>query len=375
MTDSQMETKNLVVVGMNRPRLNKIMALVEERQQESSLEAMREAELQEAMMSTTTRLSVELIPCLAAMGSYDDENGQSIRYLSNVVYHDGSPMTTYFDDPSFRDNLDSVLLVGYEWHAKDDEKILGYFQANQLETSVQCVAPNPTYDNLQQEMEAFKELDEEVKQRCLVDGSMGPAKMAKHIVDSIYQIKKTRVDKIQREKEETERAAAASAAESIATSTNKDQQPQQHEPADPSRPRYACRMCRIILFGENHLAQDHVQNRHTFKKMNHHRSTPTAATCQSLFCSDDVLQWLSPSGEDIEGKLTCPRCSHKIGHWKWAGAQCSCGTWVTPAIQIPVSKVDVVTPPRLSTTAVNDETTELMAGVVVNPTIEPSNIQ
>lgn len=26
------------------------------------------------------------------------------------------------------------------------------------------------------------------------------------------------------------------------------------------------------------------------------------------------------------------------------GAQCSCGTWLTPAIQVPLSKVDIVNP-------------------------------
>jgi hypothetical protein len=376
MTEVEMETKYLVVVGMNRPRLNKIMSLVEERRQSAAILITTDEEDGDSS-SSVTPLSVKLVPCLAAMGSYADENGNSVRYLSNVVYHDGSPMTTYFDDPSFRENLDSVLLVGYEWQANDDDmdKIQGYFKANQLEISVQCVLPDPKFDNLQDEMEAFKGLDDDVKEQCLVDGSMGPAKMAKAIVDSIYQIKKVKVDSSKREKEEAKRAVESTTAthddeeESSSSSSSKQERKPQHDPADPSRPRYACRMCRTILFGENHLAQDHIQNRHSFNKMNHHtsngiRSTP-AATCQSIFCSDDVLQWLSPSGEDIEGKLACPRCSHKIGHWKWAGAQCSCGTWVTPAIQIPASKVDVVAP------AHENAATELV-GRVVNPIILPS---
>jgi dual specificity phosphatase 12 len=357
MTDVEMETKYLVVIGMNRPRLNKIMALVDEGQS---------AEI-EARDSVAT-LCVKLVPCLAAMGSYADENGNSVRYLSNVVYHDGSPMTTYFDDPSFRETLDSVLMVGYEWQTNGDkDKIEAYFKANQLEISVQCVNPNKEFDNLQDEMEAFKALDDDAKQQCLVDGSMGPAKMAKAVVDSIYQIKKVKADAIRRDKEEADiqRAVESTPATNDEAEESKQEHKPQHDPADPTRPRYACRMCRTILFGENHLAQDHIQNRHTFKKMNQY-STP-ANNCQSLFCSDDVLQWLSPSGEDIEGKLTCPRCSHKIGHWKWAGAQCSCGTWVTPAIQIPASKVDVVAP------VPTNAGTGLVG--VINPIILPSDSQ
>jgi len=330
------ETKFLVVIGMNRPRLHKITALVEERQS--------------AAVAVEAPLRVSVVPCLAAMGSYEDENGNSVRYLSNVVYHDGSPMTIYFDDETFRENLHSALLVGYEWHDGDDDKIRGYFQANQLEiSSVECVKPNAAFENLQDEMEAFKNLDEEAKQRGLLDGTMGPGKMAKAIVDVIHHIQNSKAEEVQRQNEEAERAAHL-LAEAEATSSAADESPvptqPQHEPADQDRPRYACRMCRTILFGENHLAQDHVQNRHSFKKaMNGgKRATTPAAACQSIFCSDDVLQWLSPSGQDIEGKLTCPRCSHKIGHWKWAGAQCSCGTWVTPAIQIPVSKVDIIAP-------------------------------
>ena len=212
----------------------------------------------------------------------------------------------------------------------DDEKIKVYFQAmTLLETvAVKCVEPNPGFDNLQEEMDAFRGLvDDKIKE------SMGPAKMAKIIIDSINQIRKRKADMVLREKE---KAAAKTQADVL--EKQRHNQPPTPEPADPNRPRYACRMCRTILFGQNHLAPEHIQNRHSFKKLS---QTP-AASCQSFFCSEDVLQWLSPSGEDIEGKLTCPRCSHKIGHWKWAGAQCSCGTWVTPAIQIPASKVDVV---------------------------------
>lgn len=329
MTHEEGTNKYLVVVGMNRPKLNKIISLVDERQTNRS-------------MDEQLSLSVTVVPCLAAMGSYNDANGNSVRYLSNVIYHDGSPMTKYFDDESFRDNLDSVLLVGYEWQDKDDEKIKGYFLANQLDVPIKSVDPNPEFQSLHEEMEAFKILDDETKNVCLTNGSMGPGKMAKAIIDAVIQIETSKTEENQQELEEAAQEVEHQPEETEKVDTTSAALSNRPEPADPNRPRYACRICRTILFGENHLAQDHVQNLHSFKKPG---STPSAL-CQSLFCSDEVLQWLSPSGEEIEGRLTCPRCSHKIGHWKWAGAQCSCGTWVTPAIQIPSSKVDVVAPAR-----------------------------
>lgn len=46
--------------------------------------------------------------------------------------------------------------------------------------------------------------------------------------------------------------------------------------------------------------------------------------------------------EGIEGKLTCPnaKCGGRLGSFNWSGSQCSCGSWVVPAIQVVASKVD-----------------------------------
>jgi hypothetical protein len=33
----------------------------------------------------------------------------------------------------------------------------------------------------------------------------------------------------------------------------------------------------------------------------------------------------------------------QIGSWNWAGSQCSCGQWVAPAMQFPMSKVKTLT--------------------------------
>ena len=46
--------------------------------------------------------------------------------------------------------------------------------------------------------------------------------------------------------------------------------------------------------------------------------------------------------EGIEGKLICPnpKCKSRLGSFNWSGSQCSCGSWVVPAVQIVASKVD-----------------------------------
>lgn len=42
---------------------------------------------------------------------------------------------------------------------------------------------------------------------------------------------------------------------------------------------------------------------------------------------------------DTSGKFSCPKCNNRIGSYAWSGAQCACGTWVTPAVMVTLSKV------------------------------------
>jgi hypothetical protein len=150
---------------------------------------------------------------------------------------------------------------------------------------------------------------------------------------------------------------------STSTSTTNDTDPVLEEAPkrkptlmiDTSLPIFACRICRTPLLDQSHLAEGHVQNLHSFRR-SVAGANPKALQrhpCQSLFCDESVLQWLSSSSSSasssyttlvLEGRLSCFKCSNKLGHWKWTGSQCSCGTWVVPAIQIPLSKVDIILP-------------------------------
>jgi dual specificity phosphatase 12 len=45
---------------------------------------------------------------------------------------------------------------------------------------------------------------------------------------------------------------------------------------------------------------------------------------------------------DNGGKILCKKCNNKLGEYLPKGTQCSCGSWVVPAVQIIKSKVDKI---------------------------------
>jgi len=135
---------------------------------------------------------------------------------------------------------------------------------------------------------------------------------------------------------------------------------------DPKKPRYACRICREILFGQDDLEDPpHTKQRHSFgySKVKNFKGLQQQQQfkCQSYFLHSP-LHWMVMKntndhggehngeiescdyGGTNEGKIICFNCRCKLGQWNWSGAQCSCGTWVVPAIQINCSKVDLIAP-------------------------------
>ena len=59
--------------------------------------------------------------------------------------------------------------------------------------------------------------------------------------------------------------------------------------------------------------------------------------CSSYFV--DRMDWMGEMDAN-EGKIACPKCKGKVGKYFWSGVQCSCGAWITPAIQVAKAKVD-----------------------------------
>jgi dual specificity phosphatase 12 len=65
--------------------------------------------------------------------------------------------------------------------------------------------------------------------------------------------------------------------------------------------------------------------------------------CSAYFV--EPMAWMSYLGDGaVTGRLTCPapKCAAKLGSWDWAGMQCACGAWITPAFALHRSKVDEV---------------------------------
>ncbi|KAL3914752.1 MAG: hypothetical protein SGILL_005971 [Bacillariaceae sp.] len=376
MSETPQKDDKVIVLGRNRPRLTKIMSLLRD---------------EECGNDNSHQPSVEYVPCLAAMDSYQDESGATIPYLAQMVHMkdsgETSSMTDLLDDDDFRNFLKCVIMVGYEWHPDNQPHIEKYFAMYQQPMDgadddiddncikVVCVQPNEEYGSLQEEMDAFKALGDDRKAEATANGTMGPGKMARFVREAYAKVVVGNsgtlgdMEDIKESGEMIEEAVAAT-----------DDPSSLGEPTftprlyiDPNKPMFACRMCRTILFGEDHLADNHVQSQHAFRKFHHNKNKKPQQTCQSLFCDDAVLpQFHSDTDHsDMEGRLQCPHCDHKLGHWNWSGAQCSCGTWVVPAIQIPLSKVDTIQPQTQQTNDNGSGNAAVGATTMVSPVITP----
>lgn len=100
---------------------------------------------------------------------------------------------------------------------------------------------------------------------------------------------------------------------------------------------YACRACRKRLFLSDAIVA-HERGKSTFERK-HGQYRTAQEDCTSYFI--ETYTWMGDL-MSLEGKLTCPKCTARVGSYSWAGMQCSCGTWVRPAFQIVKSKVDEV---------------------------------
>jgi hypothetical protein len=64
--------------------------------------------------------------------------------------------------------------------------------------------------------------------------------------------------------------------------------------------------------------------------------------CQSIFL-DGALDNFPPTLVPLtagEGQIQCRNCNYRCGNYSWSGTQCSCGQWVVPGLQIPISRID-----------------------------------
>lgn len=77
--------------------------------------------------------------------------------------------------------------------------------------------------------------------------------------------------------------------------------------SETARTDYLCRVCRSLLCTSNDLDD--------------HESTDRKP-CTSIFTLEP-LPWMR-TGDGTSGKLTCPKCTTKLGAYDWSGSKCSC---------------------------------------------------
>jgi dual specificity phosphatase 12 len=334
----------IVVMGVHRARVQKVVSLLTEQETDP--------------LFSDNNVQVEYLPCVAKFDSYEDAQGQAVRYLVSVDYYgsDGSAkkpggLVPFFDEEGGEADKEKQkgktgfsfgAIAGVAINFEDDEDVTRlntYFKMfTKVPILMECVLPNPEFSTMSDEIESFKALDAEAKKEVTRLQSMGPGKMAKFAFD----LAKRLITDALEEQREPEQEAVEQALEKLQI----EETVVVPRLIDLDKNRYSCRKCRTILFGEDDFEDPpHVPSAHGFswKKIKHsgYGSTGTSA-CQSFFMASG-LDWMGDVNA-TEGKFGCPKCETKLGSWNWSGAQCSCGSWVVPAIQIPRGKVDLVAP-------------------------------
>jgi DNA-directed RNA polymerase subunit RPC12/RpoP len=349
----------VAIVGAHQGRVQKVVSLMQN-QDENII----------SLHHDSAWIRVQYLACVATFDSYQNEQGQNVRYLAKVEYCGDQPTSSsgsslslapFFDrddddhdhdhDHDTNDSLPtfpgiSAVAIGCGIEEHEDVNMIQSFiltlaGENRDNVLVECVAPNAEYTSMKQETQAYKALSQEEKNQMTELRTMGPAKMAKFASSLAKRVPENSIDTPPQSTNDAKDTIVTDSTESLDNEDQKREEPSEEALFfDPNKTCYACKRCRTILFGTDH-EQDppHVPRMHSFSKQQFNQ----AATCSSLFLQNG-LDWMGDISSSVEGRLACPKCSTKIGHWKWAGAQCSCGTWVTPAIQVPFSKVDTIQP-------------------------------
>jgi len=110
--------------------------------------------------------------------------------------------------------------------------------------------------------------------------------------------------------------------------------------------RVSCRRCRrLVARGANALPHEPGEAMDAFSWRARAKSDPGnrsrgSERCQHVFL--EPLAWMKGVEEGpVEGKLCCPKCDAKLGHFNWVGCRCACGAWVAPAFYVQRAKVDI----------------------------------
>ena len=352
----------IAVVGSQRGRVAKVISLLTN---SSNYKTNNDSHLD---------LNVEYIACVATFDSYEDETGSEVRYLIKLEYHEnegkavgGSSLATFFDEvPLYyenkkKDNTKSIdgsimtnqipgiaaIAIGCGIETEEDvEKITSFIDllsGNSLLTQdgvdeerhemiMRCIKPNEEFESMAEENKYYKSLDSQEKENVTKLETIGPGKMAR-FVKSIEQEIDDIVSPGKQDNEKKETDHTLSQNDEVEQLTDRIEEEKEALRKidlieyDPSLTRFACKKCRRILFSEEELEDPpHVQSKHNFSSRKANRSSASSnLKCESVFLQSG-LDWMGDISNSYEGKITCFKCNSKLGLWKWAGNQCSCGT-------------------------------------------------
>ena len=435
-------TCRIALVGAQRARVAKVASILREVPTPSDTAADTTDQSTACGFSTfihpDAKVAIEYLPCVATFGSNKDSSGTTVRYMEKMEYHGpegttprGSSLAPFFDDvgkdgDNSSNNEDgqkirfdgiAAIAIGCGIESAEDVAMIESFVAaisgappsggsdteerdiGEVENDgtggrlvkaasiIRCITPNAEYSSMKEETEAYKAMGADEKAEVTRLFTIGPGKMAKFAYSLAAEVIQDAIDvafpKVEANLQEEE--AEEKLDESGAVGA--EPAPVVKRVRDPSKIQYACRMCRTILFDEDDLEDPpHSKASHSFSRRKHDKSagrSGSASQCESKFLSG-ALDWMGDTSA-FEGKLHCPKCDSKVGLWKWAGSQCSCGTWVTPAIQIPNGKVDELNAAKTAQVAASPTTPIVstitagagsisIAGLVVQPTMIPRSI-
>ena len=379
----------IAVVGSQCQRVAKVITLLGADKYRGCIFA------RDSSASSPVTIDIEYLPCVATFDSYEDQRGNIVRYLAKLEYYEpnggaqvGKSLAPFFDElysaggntdganddenpfpgisafaigcgiendedvdkiQRFLETLSSSCAAQISQSRADDEDNNNNFL---LGITIECIKPNPEFASLAEENNAFRELNEYDKKVAVANGTMGPGKMANFVyktAQSVVQhrlMKQTNESQLSRNMDAQDSVQQLSSGQqaSVVETPNVGVQALGIHIPNSNLTRYACRICRSVLFGvEDQEDPPHSQSLHDFRKKRQKVGYSNAGkTCQN-YCIAQPLPWMDGCS-GVEGKLHCPKCKTKVGHYSWTGAQCSCGTWVTPAIMIPLSKVDEMKP-------------------------------
>lgn len=323
----------ILVVGASRQRVQNVISLIE----------------------PLPSSAVEFIPCVAQFDSYEtNDSTTTVRYLVNLkAFERGSnehrSLLPLFDAASVEDSpppIAGAAIIGVGMEGEADANLVHTFLQTMMrfpegiQIPVAAIQPNAEYATMAEEMQAYRNLTAEEKATVSESGLMGPGKMAAFVSKFSLEI-------IQ------DPCTMDVSNGLLGRQKSHDSTPQETAPTtktnnaettlmiDSEKTMYLCRKCRTVLFGIDSL-NEHAPAKHSFSYRKQASSNTNTITCQSMFLVES-LPWMGDTNAN-EGKFGCPRCHSKLGGWNWSGAQCSCGTWVVPAIQIPTSRMDAYEP-------------------------------